>query len=156
MGTIKQIAIGMIRQSTQGLTGNLNAMPADKVTWKPMDAGRSALDMTVECAIISQGTAETLTTREDPTMDHEAWKRLQEETDTAEKAMRLFQEGTDALIAAIEAFPEEHLQDKVTMPWGMVISFAELMMMVYWNNTYHTGQIAYIQTLYGDNQMHGF
>jgi len=25
----------------------------------------------------------------------------------------------------------------------------------YWNMTYHEGQIAYIQTLYGDRAMHG-
>lgn len=156
MGNIKQIAVGMIRQSVGGLTANINATPADKLTWKPLDAGRSVLDMAVECGAISYSAAKTLTTRENPTMDTEGYQKIKEATDTGEKAVKLLQDSTDALIAAIEGFPEEHLQDKVTMPWGMEMTFAETMMLVYWNNVYHTGQICYVQTLYGDNQMHGF
>lgn len=156
MGSTTQQIGNRIRMSCQGMISNLNAMPADKVNWKPLDAGRTALDLTIECAVFAAGTATTLTTRKDPTLDQEAYKRIEEETDTAEKATKLLQDGTEALLAALETFPEEHLTDKITMPWGMVITIGDLLNMIYWNNVYHTGQIAYVQTLYGDKEMHGF
>jgi hypothetical protein len=40
------------------------------------------------------------------------------------------------------------------MPWGAKMTFAELLFLNYWNLVYHQGQIAYIQTLYGDREMH--
>jgi hypothetical protein len=154
MGTTMQDIIGSIRHSADGLVRNLNAMPADKLNWKPLDAGRSALQMAVECGVISHSAAKTLNTRQDPVMDMDEYQRIQTDTDTAEKAAALLSQGTDAVIAAIEAFPAEHIDGKVKMPWGQEITFGDLMKLIHWNNVYHTGQIAYIQTLYGDKEMH--
>ncbi len=145
-----------IRQSAEGLAVNLKAMPADKAAWKPFDKGRSAFEMVAECGVISRKTAETLCTREDPRMNCTVFRQIQAETDTIEKATQLLQDGTDALVAAIEAFSEEHWEDTVTMPRGQVLTFVEFVQLVYWNNTYHNGQISYIQTLYGDTELYGY
>ena len=42
------------------------------------------------------------------------------------------------------------------MPWGdgMTETLANVMLHHFWNIVYHEGQIAYIQTIYGDREMH--
>ncbi len=53
-------------------------------------------------------------------------------------------------------FPDEKFDDKFTLPFdgGQVITMKENMAYPMWNFTYHQGQIAYIQTLYGDRNMY--
>lgn len=68
----------------------------------------------------------------------------------------LLARNTERLIAAIQALPEEAMPTQVTLPFGAGgdWTLAEIMQGHYWNATYHTGQINYIQTLYGNMQSH--
>ncbi len=63
----------------------------------------------------------------------------------------------EKLAEVILAVPDSALDDVISLPFaeGMTMSRAEVMMMTYWNYVYHTGQVAYIQRLYGDVEMHG-
>ena len=157
MSTIKQIASSMSLKAVEDLRINLEAMPADKQDWRPLDLGRSALSLVQECAVINGFFATILRDQAVPAMDWGAYKAACAALDTPEKATAALTESGTALAAAIEAFPEDRMAETVTMPFaeGMVMSFAQVMFTAYWNMTYHTGQIAYIQTLYGDNEMHG-
>jgi hypothetical protein len=55
--------------------------------------------------------------------------------------------------AVARAFPEEMLMEDVVLPWT-TLKFVEMMAYPYWNMMYHIGQITYIQTLYGDEDIH--
>jgi hypothetical protein len=155
MPTIQQLAAKLNRDVAAGLKRNAAAMPADRVSWKPMDVGRSALDQVAECALIARFGAGLLTDRTTPQMDMEAFQKARAELDTVEKAAAALDAGTDALCAAIEAFPAADLDKTIQLPWfGEPSTFAEIMFLSYWNSVYHVGQIAYIQTLYGDKEMH--
>jgi hypothetical protein len=154
MPTVIELAVKLNREASEGLARSLRAMPAEKTTWKPLDVGRDAVDQAVECAGFNLLGAKCLTTREDPKIDLAAFEQMKAENNTPEKALALLDRATTSLVAAIEAFPPEHLDDTVTMPWGMKMTFAELLFLNYWNLVYHQGQIAYIQTLYGDREMH--
>jgi hypothetical protein len=156
MPTVSELASQLNREAAEALVRTIQAMPADKVTWKPLDNGRSALDQLQECAGISYYAAQVLQTRELPPFDREAFDKMKEEHDTVEKAATLLQNGIEKLTAAIDAFPPEHLDDTLTLPFagGITKSFAELMLMSYWNMSYHQGQVNFIQTLYGDRDMH--
>ena len=58
---------------------------------------------------------------------------------------------TNELADAIAEFPAEKLGDKVKHPfYEGEITWADLAMIFYWNDIYHTGQVNYIQVLYGD------
>ncbi len=157
VSTIKQAASMMSLKAVENLRINFEAMPADRQDWKPLDLGRSALDQVQECAVINGFFASILRDREAPAMDWGAYKAACAALDTPDKAVNALTESGSVLAAAIEAFPEDKLAETVTMPFaeGMVMTFAQVMFAAYWNMTYHTGQIAYIQTLYGDNEMHG-
>ncbi|NLI00558.1 MAG: DinB family protein [Chthonomonadales bacterium] len=157
MNPLKQAAAHMCTTAAQNLRINLEAMPADKQVWRPLDKGRSALEQVQECAVINGFFASILRDQAVPEMQWDAYKAACAALDTAEKAAEALSASAKQLVADIEAFPEDRLDATVTLPFheGMVMTFAQIMFAAYWNMTYHTGQIAYIQTLYGDNEMHG-
>lgn len=72
--------------------------------------------------------------------------------DGREQALR----ETGELCSLIAAFPDEKLDEEVTLPvgGGMVLTMAEVLGVHYWNLVYHQGQVNYIQTLLGDREMH--
>ena len=155
MPTVTAMAAKMNREVAAGLARSFQAMPPDKQTWKPLDAGRSALSQIQECAGINFWTAQILRDRAMPSIEEGWMQQLQSQYDTPEKAVAGLQAGTDALVAAIESFPADHLEDTVQLPWDPTpTSLVEVMLLAYWNMTYHIGQISYIQTLYGDQEMH--
>ena len=121
----------------------------DKITWRPLDKGRSALDQVVECGGIATLGAHVFEKHALPPMGPDTFEKLRQEYDTPEKALALLTETTERYTRAIEAFPTEKLGDKLMLPFGggMEKSFAELGLMSYWNAVYHEGQINYIQTL---------
>jgi uncharacterized damage-inducible protein DinB len=151
------MAVKMNRSAVENIVINFDAMPAERQDWKPLDVGRSALSQVQECAIINPFFAAILTTQTVPAMEGEAYAAAKAALATPEAARAALAASADTLQAAIEAFPDEKLGETVTLPWGegMVMTFGQIMLAPYWNMTYHQGQIAYIQTLYGDSEMHG-
>ena len=155
MPTIQQLAAQLNREAAASLQSNALAIPADKVTWKPLEMGRSVLSQIVECALITGYAANILSALKMQDHDEASHAQAKAELDTIEKALAALQANTDKLVAVIEAFPTEELDNTLQLPWlPEPQSFAKLLLMSYWNNVYHIGQIAYIQTLYGDKEMH--
>lgn len=153
MASLKEIAVKSNKELAAALVRNLKAMPADRQTWSPLDCGRSALDQVQECAVINKWVAQIYRTREVPPLGGDAFKAEMSALDTLEKACAGLEAATEELCAAIQAFPEAELDSSVTLPWDTT-TFAELFLVPYWNNSYHIGQISYIQTLYGDKEFH--
>ena len=56
---------------------------------------------------------------------------------------------SEAFAAFVRAFPDERLNDVITLPFGGGTSHtvAEMMLSHYWNCSYHEGQINYISSL---------
>ena len=155
MPTIQKLASKLNQEIAKSLIRNVRAMPADKVTWAPLEKGRTALAQLQECTVITGFTIYTLQKHELPADFNEAFAREAGEMDTVEKAIARLEERSAILGSVIEAFPDADLDKTIKMPWEEEpSSLAELMFMNYWNNAYHVGQIAYIQTLYGDSEMH--
>jgi hypothetical protein len=148
MNDVKALLAQLNRSAAESLARLADQM-GGSITYQPLDKGRSALNQMVECAGLNLLVARILETQTVPELDGSALERLYRENDTADKALALLSGGTDRLVKAIEAFPTEKLDDRVTLPFGggMEKSFAEVALMCYWNMTYHEGQINYIQTL---------
>lgn len=155
MPTIQEMAVKLNREAAETLIRNVRAMPPDKLTWQPLDVGRTTLSQLQECAIICGFSIFTLTNHTLPPDFNEAYGRELAEIDTADKAVARLEERIEQLAATIAAVPDGDLEKTVTMPWRPApVSLAELMFMNYWNVAYHIGQVSYIQILYGDNEMH--
>lgn len=145
-----------LRETAKSLVRIVNSTRPDKIEWSPLNQGRTVLDQIQECAVICLLSQETFSKRIDPVIDWEQFGKMKVQFPTIEKAIEALETNTEALAKVLEAFPEEHLQDIVHLPWGpgMTKTFAQFMMMPIQNMIYHYGQINYIQTLYGDKDMH--
>jgi hypothetical protein len=143
------------REVANGLERTFLAMPAEKQVWKPLDQGRSAQDQIAECAVINAWSAQLFRDRVVPPLDGEAYAEECAKLDTAEKAVAALRAGTEALASAIESLPDEALGNELQFPWDeKPCTLADAMLTAYWNMSYHIGQTNYIQTLYGDQEMH--
>jgi hypothetical protein len=134
------------------------AVPADKLAWEPLETGRSVLSILQELAMTPTWQYDTLAGP--PTdMSPERWeeqKAIMSQWTTLELCKQQFDERFKKLDAYVRAIPEETFTETKWLPYDGGRDFTVLEMLDYtrWNCTYHQGQIGYIQTLYGEKEMH--
>lgn len=128
-------------------------MPEDKITWKPLDMGRSVLDQLQECA--TTGDFFLVHLDESHVPKHSSYEESmadRQALDTVDKCYAATKESTARVVAAIASLKPDQLGVKKQLPWGE-FTVGEIAAFHQWNLTYHLGQINYIQTLYGDFEM---
>lgn len=135
------------------------AVPADKLDWKPLDAGRSVLDQCRELAMCPTWCEDLISGKPEPEWNEETFaaiKKEQEQWTTVDACEAECNRRLESLFAAFRALPDERLKETKWLPYGGGRDFTMPEMMDYprWNFTYHVGQIGYIQTLLGDREMH--
>lgn len=132
------------------------ALPKDQVAWKPSPDSRSALSMLQEVAQDPEDLAKLF--RGETILDagtesyFERLKQEKREWTSLEECERILEFNLNQLLEAIRNFPAERLSEPVIEPWGNHTTYRELAIYQYWNTVWHTGQVAYIQTLLGDGQ----
>lgn len=150
--------IDVIRGAQQEVFRYAKAVPQDKLEWRPLDAGRSVLDMARELAKTPDWARYVLTDAKpaEGTDPAAAQKAEMESWKTVEDCERACLEKLEELFEVYRSMPDEQLSQTKWLPFngGRDHSYAELLDYPRWNFTYHLGQIAYIQTLYGDGEMY--
>jgi uncharacterized damage-inducible protein DinB len=132
---------------------SVRKMPEDKQTWKPLDTGRSALEQARELATSPHFFLKHINpTHESPYANEEELMAAGTDwdLDTCEQKCR---EVTATYNEFLKTMTPQQLTQMIPMPWGQEHSGAEIAGFHYWNIVYHQGQVNYIQTLYGDNDM---
>lgn len=135
------------------------AVPADKLDWKPLDAGRSVLALCKEMAQCAGWSEMILTGKAADAFGPEAMEAAQKAEDqwtTVEACEAECMRQIESYLKVVRDFPDDRMDEKFTLPFdgGQEINMRENMDYPRWNFTYHQGQIAYIQTLYGDAKMY--
>ena len=135
------------------------AVPADKQEWKPLDLGRSVLDQCRELAKTPDWAYDIIAGEKEPDWSAEGMAQQQKEMSTWTTVEQCEQECNKRLeryFNLVRGFPDEKLTTTKWLPYDGGRDFTVMEMMEYprWNYGYHEGQIAYIQTLYGDKEMH--
>lgn len=135
------------------------AVPADKVEWSPMENGRSVLDICRELAMCPTWCKETIEKVGPPEFSEEAFaaiKKEQEQWKTVADCQNECNRRMDELFKFFGTISDEKLKETKWLPYdgGRDFTVSEMMDYPRWNFNYHLGQIAYIQTLLGDRQMH--
>lgn len=134
------------------------AVPQDKLEWKPLDNGRSVLDQCREMAQCA-GWAEGIIQGTAPEWNEEtmaAIRKEQEQWQSVEDCETECNRRIERLSTLFQGMGDERLAETKWLPYdgGRDFTMAEMMDYPRWNFTYHLGQIAYVQTLYGDKEMH--
>ncbi len=155
---IRHFIIANTQRAVEDLFRVAKAVPADKLHWKPLDNSRSVMSMVAECALSPMWGAGLLAVREfkmEPGM-MEKFYAERDAISSVEEAENLCLENCEKLYAAIRSFPAEDMDKTMNLPFGprQDWPFSQIMNLHMWNCTYHLGQVAYVQTLYGDFDSH--
>jgi hypothetical protein len=149
--------ICLIEDAGRDLFRNARAMPEDKLEWKPSETARTALDQIQECAYTPLIFIPILVNRASEPFDmakFEEMRAIRRQWTTIDECERVFWENTNKLFDVIRQVPDTDLDVQVQMPWGSSEPLATVLLIHFWNLVYHQGQISYIQTIYGDREMH--
>jgi hypothetical protein len=135
------------------------AVPADKLEWSPGGSARPVLSQMQEIATSASWFIPLVRDRQVPEFSEHAMveaRRLMLSHDTLEKCIEAARQTTSELCQVIAAFPDDRLEDEMTLPFGggIVATMADVLGMHTWNMTYHLGQINQIQLMLGDRAMH--
>jgi hypothetical protein len=146
----------MIEAGRRELERTARAVPDDRLNWKPLDNGRTVLELLGDaaqaptlCTSMLQGNAQ---------YGPELFQRMAAERAswTRDDAFRHLEENTRQLIEEIQKLPDEKLDEPLTLPMGggMTMPWGSWILMAYRSFMGRTAQINYIQTLYGDFERH--
>lgn len=135
------------------------AVPDDKLAWSATETGRTVLSLCREMAQCGGWAYDIISKEELPQWNEESMAAIQKEAEqwsTVEECQAECNNRLAKLFDLIKSLPDEKLADTKWLPYdgGRDFTVAEMMDYPRWNFNYHLGQIAYIQTLYGDKDMH--
>lgn len=149
----KENMIRMIGAGRDQVLRTAQAVPYDKLNWKPLDNGRTVLDLLGDAAQTPRFATQMLT-NPDFKPSREAFMQMAQERAswTREETVAHLNQNTDAVMEAIRNTSEEELDKIVTLPMGggMTLPMSAWVMMTYRTFIARMAQINYIQTLYGD------
>lgn len=141
--------IGLTRWISENLAYNLDHVPDDKLHWKPEPTALSAATVVVHVTYSVINLHATLEGREYTKVEFEEVSASQ----TREELKKNLLDATTAFISTLEGYGPQDLEGDVQMPWGpfprarcITTPMVELI--------HHHGQIAYLQTLWGDTESH--
>lgn len=153
----REFLIRLTAQQVDALFRFARAVPSEMLDWRPLEKGRSVLDQVRECAGVPRLLARMVVEgpsavgREDFEARVSEWSAW-----SLDEAERICREDTDALAEALRSLTEADLESRFPSPFrsGTETNRLELAATHCWNLIYHVGQIAYIQTLLDDREMH--
>lgn len=141
------------RNATDALFRAARGMSEDKLTWKVTETTRTALDMCAECAQMVPLTVQMLREKRMPPAQDDRWEKMlaARASWTLDDCERICREESETLYAVVKDYPDEDLLLPIDLPFGdREWTMADVASYLLWNLTYHLGQIAFIQTAYGD------
>ncbi|MFN3730271.1 MAG: hypothetical protein ACK4XJ_11240 [Fimbriimonadaceae bacterium] len=151
--------IRLTEEAHQTFLAYMRHTPEDKRTWSVLGVGRTPLALMQEIAMAPTWAIEMLAARACMEYDEQrmaADAALMGSWDTFDKCEAVLRENLDRFYELVRTFPQDELglEIRLTFANDLPQSMADLMSFPYWNTTYHLGQLAFIQTLYGDKAMY--
>lgn len=155
---LPDIMIERIERAREDAFRTARAVPTERLEWQPLGIGQSVLRMCRELGKTPDWAYWVLTDAqpEHPEDAAEQQRREMEGWTSVEACEQACREKLVRLYDLYRSFTDEDLLRTKWLPFngGRDHTIAELLDYPRWNLTYHEGQIAYIQTLYGDREIH--
>lgn len=138
---------GLAKFGTGNTAYNLKFIPEDRLAWKPAPTAKSAYEIIAHIA----GVLDCMR----PVLEGQPWAPPQERIPTSlDEAQTMLTAAGEAYAAALTRVPPQDLGKVVTV-WGAYsVPLARAASMPVVDLIHHHGQIAYLQTLLGDEEMH--
>lgn len=136
---------------------NVKRVPSDKVGWKVLETGRTVLDQAQEVAMSPKWTLALLSGKGAFDWNPESMAAMQAEMaewTTVDRCEEVHKANLAELTAAMRAVKDDDLANTIQIPFTPEpVPMSTVLTFHYWNVVYHLGQVLFIQTLYGDNEM---
>jgi hypothetical protein len=135
-------AADMARWAARDFIFNLEAIPEDRLAWKPSPEAKNALQLAGEVATVAINTI--------PVLQGGGWTPTPLAVpETLADARQLVIENVDTFAAALEEAEPSSLQRVLELPFGKFLATRFVLFPVI-DLIHHRGQLAYIQSLLGD------
>jgi len=139
------------------LAQGLATTPDDRINWSPTPTARTPVEVVAHVATVISTFHQTMMGAPFPDIQMENFdailRRQEAQYKTRESAMTLFEKNREAYAEWLGQLSPETLATEVEFPFGKVPMPAAIDML----NDHivnHTGQLDYIQTIYGDRVWH--
>ncbi len=138
---------------------NFAHIPDDKLDWTPTPPAKSAIRVAAHTALYAGRFAAMIRERKLPAVENlDEWlaqRTAEEVAITSRTEMeRIFREGTEEVIAALDSLSEEEVGMTLDSGMGWSLPMTQLMGFAGWHATLHCGQIDYLQTCWDDQEVH--
>lgn len=154
--TVQQHLVQVTKEAAAEFFRYAATVPEEKLDWAPLELGQSVLSMCREIAATpGWGLDVMLATQRTDEERQAAFAQMQSWT-TITKCQEEFEKRFALWVPYVEALPDTQLTETRWLPFngGRDHTYLEMLEYPRWNCTYHLGQVAYIQTLYGDKELH--
>jgi hypothetical protein len=138
---------------------NFSFVPDDKLTYTPTPTAKSAIRIAAHAALYPARFANMIRERKLPQPDNlTEWLAQREAEELAitnrSEVEAAFRSGTDEFISALDTLTPEEIGSTLDSGMGWSMSMLFLMSLAGWHATLHTGQIDFLQTCWGDEQIY--
>ena len=158
---IQEQAAKMTDDALEMILRTAKFIPEDKLDWTPMGSARTVLNQLAEIIQFAERLAWMLTADIiPPTFDREQYfarrKQIMAQCPDLARVDTMARAKHTELHDVIMNTLDSKLEQEFHLPFfgGMTVTGADMLFLAYWNLTYHTGQINYIQAMLGDTDMH--
>jgi len=152
----KVVIIAMTNQGRSALERTALAVPDDKLNWKPLDNGRTVLDLLGDAAQAPTMGTGILRSATPYGPEHFSTLRAERAGWTREEALAHLERNTLEFLEELNKVSDEKLDEPLSLPMGggMTMPLGAWALIAYRAFTSRMAQINYIQTLYGDFDRH--
>lgn len=138
---------------------NFSKVPDDKLNWTPTPTSKSALRVAAHTALYAGRFASMIRNRALPAPENlDEWVAknvAEEEAVTSRTEMeRIFRAGTAEVLAALDGLSAADLEMTLESGQGWSMSMSQVVAFPAWHATLHLGQIDYLQTCWGDQEIY--
>jgi hypothetical protein len=154
---LQEYMVHAIQKQAQETFRYAKAVPEEKLQWSPLQGARTVLSICQELAMTPTWAVDTIQGNDQWTEEEFAeQKKIMDSWETVDACEKEFQSRFERLRELYLSLPEEKLAETRWLRYegGRDFTYAEMLEYPRWNLNYHLGQIAYIQTLYGDREMY--
>lgn len=151
---LKAFLTGMIQRSANRLADDLAHLSTEQLSTSPMGVARNPLHFSAECIGFNSLVVNAFSGAPSLRPSEEAREKFFASFDSLEKAQAGLRRSAEEVVAVIAEADEAKLTEQAMAPWGEPMPLYMLIYVAADHMSYHDGQVNYIQTLYGDAEVH--
>jgi len=150
---VKKVAYDELAGAFQVFRQDLEALPEDAVAKSFGPKTRTVADIVYEINFVNDRIATVMRGETPPPFPGEGWNRAPEGYRTKDMLLKTLKESSSSILSMVEDYSDADMEESLATGSGQRtrLERCQFMTVHLW---YHCGQLNYIQTLLGDEEIH--